>query len=73
MLQVGYLIGLGDRHLGNILLEGSSGGVVHIDFNIIFDMGRRMRIPELVPFRLTQIFLVRSPLPITPDLSRTCP
>lgn len=57
---MGYLIGLGDRHLGNILLEAASGGVVHIDFNVIFDVGRRMRIPEVVPFRLTQIFLVRA-------------
>lgn len=61
---MGYLIGLGDRHLGNILVEACSGGVVHIDLNVIFDVGRRMRIPEVVPFRLTQIFLVRpQPLP----------
>jgi hypothetical protein len=59
-MQVGHLLGLGDRHLGNILLDVNSGGVVHIDFNIVFGVGRRLRVPEVVPFRLTQIFMVRS-------------
>lgn len=27
--------------------------VVHIDFNVCFDKGRRLRVPECVPFRLT--------------------
>jgi hypothetical protein len=26
---------------------------VHIDFNVCFDKGRRLRVPECVPFRLT--------------------
>jgi DNA-dependent protein kinase catalytic subunit len=32
----GYLLGLGDRHLENILLDTRTGGLVHIDFGICF-------------------------------------
>ena len=46
-------MGLGDRHLDNILLNKHNGRVVHIDYNIIFDKGRQLRVPEIVPFRLT--------------------
>lgn len=35
-LQVGHLLGLGDRHLDNILLHKQHGHVVHLDFNVIF-------------------------------------
>ena len=58
--QVGYLLGLGDRHLDNILLESRGGGVVHIDFNVAFDRGRALRVPEIVPFRLTPLLHVSS-------------
>ena len=57
-LQIGWLLGLGDRHLDNILLDSSSGEVVHIDFNVVFDQGLRLRVPEIVPFRLTQMLKV---------------
>ena len=53
MLQVGHLLGLGDRHLDNILLDKHTGRVVHIDYNIVFDKGQQLRVPEIVPFRLT--------------------
>lgn len=56
----GYLIGLGDRHLDNLLIDLSTGRLVHIDFNICFDAGRSLRVPEVVPFRLTRI--LRHPL-----------
>jgi ataxia telangiectasia mutated family protein len=36
-MQVGHLLGLGDRHLDNILLQRSAAQVVHIDFSVIFD------------------------------------
>lgn len=55
MLQVGWLLGLGDRHLDNILLDGRSGELVHIDYNIVFERGRQLRVPEVVPFRLTPV------------------
>lgn len=34
---VGHILGLGDRHTSNILMDGSSGEVVHIDLGIAFD------------------------------------
>nr|XP_019702664.1 serine/threonine-protein kinase SMG1 isoform X2 [Elaeis guineensis] len=55
MSMVGHILGLGDRHLDNILMDFCSGDVVHIDYNVCFDKGRRLKIPEIVPFRLTQI------------------
>lgn len=36
-LQVGHLLGLGDRHLDNMLLHSRGGHLVHIDFSIIFE------------------------------------
>ncbi|CCW66400.1 unnamed protein product [Phytomonas sp. Hart1] len=56
MSLVGYVLGLGDRHLGNILLSMSTGKIVHIDFGDSFDVGRlRHVLPETVPFRLTRM------------------
>ncbi|KAJ3417524.1 hypothetical protein HDV05_003388 [Chytridiales sp. JEL 0842] len=54
---IGYIIGLGDRHLDNILIDQKSGEVIHIDFNVCFEKGLRLRVPETVPFRLTQNFV----------------
>lgn len=51
---VGYILGIGDRHLDNILIDFASNTAVHIDFNLVFDMGQKLRIPETVPFRLTE-------------------
>lgn len=54
MSVIGYVIGLGDRHLDNILIELNSGEVVHIDYNVCFEKGKTLRVPERVPFRMTQ-------------------
>ncbi|KAH1718624.1 hypothetical protein KXX25_003534 [Aspergillus fumigatus] len=54
MSMVGYVLGLGDRHGENILFEEGTGGVIHVDFNCLFDKGLTFEKPELVPFRLTQ-------------------
>ncbi|CAK8993453.1 unnamed protein product, partial [Durusdinium trenchii] len=51
---LGHLIGLGDRHLDNLLLDLTTGEVVHVDYSICFDRGQRLRVPERVPFRLTR-------------------
>ncbi|KAJ1577850.1 hypothetical protein NDA15_005195 [Ustilago hordei] len=51
---VGHTLGLGDRHVSNILLDKESGELVHIDFGVAFDQGKLLPIPELVPFRLTR-------------------
>ncbi|CAI9104417.1 OLC1v1003083C2 [Oldenlandia corymbosa var. corymbosa] len=54
MSIVGHMLGLGDRHLDNILVDFSSGDILHIDYNVCFDKGQRLKVPEIVPFRLTQ-------------------
>ncbi|KAJ0422527.1 hypothetical protein BJY00DRAFT_69114 [Aspergillus carlsbadensis] len=54
MSMVGYVLGLGDRHGENILFEEGTGGILHVDFNCLFDKGLTFEKPELVPFRLTQ-------------------
>lgn len=53
MSMVGYVLGLGDRHGENILMDASCGDVVHVDFNCLFNRGECFDIPEVVPFRLT--------------------
>ncbi|OHT13665.1 PIKK family atypical protein kinase [Tritrichomonas foetus] len=55
---VGYVIGLGDRHPSNLLIDRSNGKVVHIDFGDCFEraMVRRL-LPEVVPFRLTRMIV----------------
>lgn len=53
MSIVGYIIGLGDRHLENILIEKATGRIVHVDYNCIFNQGENLQTPERVPFRLT--------------------
>ncbi|KAI8090817.1 hypothetical protein BDF21DRAFT_412239 [Thamnidium elegans] len=52
--MIGYIIGLGDRHLDNMLIDFRSGEMIHIDYNVCFEKGKRLRVPELVPYRLTQ-------------------
>ena len=51
---LGHVLGLGDRHGQNILLDEKTGEVVHIDLGIAFEQGRVLRVPEVVPFRLTR-------------------
>lgn len=51
---LGHVVGLGDRHLHNILLDEQSGEVVHIDLGVAFEAGRVLPIPEVVPFRLSR-------------------
>jgi ataxia telangiectasia mutated family protein len=51
---VGHVLGLGDRHSSNILLDNGSGEVVHIDLGIAFDQGKLLPVPERVPFRMTR-------------------
>ena len=37
---VGHILGLGDRHVSNILMDNVTGDVVHIDLGIAFDQVR---------------------------------
>jgi len=52
--MVGHAVGLGDRHLENVLLDTSNGDAIQIDFGCLFDKGLTLPQPEVVPFRLTQ-------------------
>ena len=51
---VGYLLGLGDRHTQNILIDVKTSELVHIDLGVAFDQGKLLKTPELIPFRLTR-------------------
>ncbi|KAF9100333.1 serine/threonine-protein kinase M1 [Mortierella sp. GBA35] len=53
MSMVGHIVGLGDRHGENLLLDERNGDVVHVDFNCLFEQGKQFPKPEKVPFRLT--------------------
>ena len=56
MSIVGYILGLGDRHPSNLLLDRGNGRVVHIDFGDCFEIAmHREKNPERVPFRLTRM------------------
>lgn len=58
MSMVGYILGLGDRHPSNIMIDRISGEVQHIDFGDCFEVAQqREKYPERVPFRLTRILV----------------
>ena len=46
MSMVGTILGLGDRHAENVLLEKDTGGIFHVDFNCLFDKGKTFAEPE---------------------------
>ncbi|KNC55970.1 DNA-dependent protein kinase catalytic subunit [Thecamonas trahens ATCC 50062] len=49
-----YVVGIGDRHLANLLLDLSTGGLVGIDYGHAFGSATQyLPVPELMPFRLT--------------------
>ena len=52
--MLGYVLGLGDRHAQNILIDRNTAEVIHIDLGIAFEQGKMLTTPELVPFRLTR-------------------
>ncbi|KAL6847730.1 hypothetical protein ACP4OV_021858 [Aristida adscensionis] len=52
--MVGYIVGLGDRHSMNILIDQETAEVVHIDLGVAFEQGLMLKTPERVPFRLTR-------------------
>jgi phosphatidylinositol kinase/protein kinase (PI-3 family) len=58
MSMVGYILGLGDRHPCNLMLDRSSGKIIHIDFGDCFEVAmNRDKFPEKVPFRLTRMLV----------------
>ncbi|XP_078691376.1 DNA-dependent protein kinase catalytic subunit-like isoform X2 [Branchiostoma floridae x Branchiostoma belcheri] len=53
-----YVLGIGDRHLGNFMIDLESGGMVGIDFGHAFGSAtQHLPVPELMPFRLTRQML----------------
>lgn len=69
---LGHVVGLGDRHGHNILLDAKNGEVVHIDLGIAFEMGRVLPIPETVPFRLTRDIVDGMGITKTEGVFRRC-
>ena len=52
--MIGYILGLGDRHIQNILVDQNTAELVHIDFGFAFEQSKILPTPETVPFRLTR-------------------
>jgi len=53
-----YVLGLGDRHPSNLMLDRKTGKVLHIDFGDCFEVAmQRDKFPEKVPFRLTRMLV----------------
>lgn len=56
MSMVGYILGLGDRHPSNLMLDRHTGKILHIDFGDCFEVAmHREKFPEKIPFRLTRM------------------
>ncbi|CAH1644928.1 unnamed protein product [Spodoptera littoralis] len=70
--MVGYILGLGDRHVYNILIDRRTAEVVHIDLGIAFDQGKTLRTPETVPFRLTRDIIAGFGCSGTEGIFRRC-
>lgn len=57
--MTGYILGIGDRHAHNILVDQITGECVHIDFGIVFDQGKGLGKSIVLPITIfveTQVF-----------------
>jgi len=64
---VSYVLGIGNRHLDQFLIDQASGDIIPIDIDHINGSATALRIPELMGVRLTrQMLCTGGP----PDLSR---
>ncbi|XP_024136141.1 DNA-dependent protein kinase catalytic subunit isoform X1 [Oryzias melastigma] len=53
-----WVLGIGDRHLSNFMVNMETGGMIGIDFGHAFGSATQfLAVPELMPFRLTQQFV----------------
>ncbi|KAF7308485.1 Serine/threonine-protein kinase TOR [Mycena chlorophos] len=54
--MTGHILGLGDRHPSNLLIERATGKIIQIDFGDCFEIAmHREKFPEKIPFRLTRM------------------
>lgn len=66
-----WLLGIGDRHLSNIMISMEKGQLIGIDFGVAFGAAATLQVPELIPFRLTSHFVsVFEPLGINGTLKK---
>jgi FKBP12-rapamycin complex-associated protein len=50
------VLGLGDRHPSNLMLDRTNGKIIHVDFGDCFETAMtREKFPEKIPFRLTRM------------------
>ncbi|XP_034021328.1 DNA-dependent protein kinase catalytic subunit [Thalassophryne amazonica] len=53
-----WILGIGDRHLSNFMVNTETGGMISIDFGHAFGSATQfLAVPELMPFRLTRQFV----------------
>ena len=58
MSVVGYILGLGDRHPNNLMMNRQNVKIIHIDYGDCFEIAmKRNKFPEKVPFRLTRMLI----------------
>lgn len=64
MNMTNWILGIGDRHLSNILLNSQNGKLMSVDFDSAFGLAiREFKYPELLPVRLTpQLVAVNHPM-----------
>lgn len=56
LANITYLMGLGDRHLENILITNNMN-TLNVDLNLIFELNKSLSVPETVPFRMTNLMV----------------
>lgn len=52
----GYILGIGDRHLENFLVDTKDCRIIGIDFGMSFGSGIDLPVPELMPMRFSRQF-----------------
>lgn len=71
--MIGYILGIGDRHINNILIDKTTAELIHIDFGIAFEQGKCLPSPELIPFRLTRdLISALGPSKVEGIFKKTC-
>ncbi|KAK3071821.1 Serine/threonine-protein kinase tel1 [Teratosphaeriaceae sp. CCFEE 6253] len=69
---LGHVVGLGDRHCHNIMLDEKTGEAVHIDLGVAFEAGKVLPVPEKVPFRLSRDVVDAMGITKTEGVFRRC-